>query len=78
MRMEMVGVAPRLWSVLPMGKRTGVQVLVVQLIRNIAELAWMPEFALSSPELTWSDAGEDAFEIRSLAGEQEVDSSFRR
>lgn len=62
----------RLWGVLPMGQRTDLEVLVAQLIRNIGELAWLPELALSSPELTWSDAGEDAFEIRNHAGGREV------
>jgi hypothetical protein len=62
----------RMWGVLPMGRRTGPNVLAVQMIRNIGELVWLPEFALASPELTWSDAGEDAFEIRSRAGEREV------
>jgi len=62
----------RMWGLLPMGRRTGPEVLTVQLIRNIGELAWFPELALSSPELTWSEASEDAFEIRSHAGEREV------
>jgi hypothetical protein len=66
----------RLWGVLPMGRRTDPEVLVVQLIRNIGELAWLPELALSSPELTWSDAGQDAFEIRSHAGEREIKVRF--
>jgi hypothetical protein len=66
----------QLWGVLPMGKRTDPEVLAVQLIRNIGELAWLPEFALASPELTWSDAGEGAFEIRSRAGEREVVARF--
>ena len=62
----------RLWGFLPMGQRTDPEVLAIQLIRNIAELAWLPEFALSSPELAWIDTGEDAFEIRRYAGEQEI------
>jgi hypothetical protein len=66
----------RLWGVLPMGKRTDPEVLAVQLIRNIGELVYLPEFALSSSELTWSDAGEDAFEIRSHAGEREIEVRF--
>ena len=55
-----------------MGRRTDLEVLVAQLIRNIGELAWLPELALSSPELTWSDVGEDAFEIRNHAGGRDV------
>jgi len=62
----------KLWGVVPMGQRTDPEVLTVQLIRNISELAWLPELALLDPELGWSDAGEDAFEIRCQAGEQEV------
>lgn len=59
----------RLWGVIPMmKKRTDPEVLTNQLVRNLGELAWLPELALSSPELAWSDAGEGAFEIRSHAG----------
>jgi hypothetical protein len=59
----------RLWGVVPMGKRTDPEVLLVQVVRNIAELAWLPELALATPDLAWIDAGEGAFEIRSSARE---------
>ena len=59
----------RLWGYISMGKRTDPEVLTVQLVRNLGELAWLPELALADPELVWQDAGEDAFEIRSNASE---------
>jgi hypothetical protein len=58
----------RLWGLVSMGKRADPEVLVVQLVRNIAELAWLPELALADPELAWEAAGVNAFEIRSGAG----------
>jgi hypothetical protein len=55
-----------------MGKRTDPEVLTVQLVRNLAELAWLPSFVLADPALAWSEAGDRAFEVRSSAGEQEA------
>lgn len=57
----------RLWGLVPMGKRTDPEVLTVQLVRNIGEVAWLPELALADPELAWEAAGENAFEVRSAA-----------
>jgi hypothetical protein len=62
----------RLWGILPMGKRTDPEVLMTQLVRNLAELAWLPPFALADPGLTWAGAGDSAFEVRTLAGEREA------
>ena len=62
----------RLWGVVPMGKRTDPEVLKVQVVRNVAELAWLPELALADPALDWEDAGKSAFAIRSRAAEQEI------
>jgi len=66
----------RLWGLLPMARRIVPEVLIVQLIRKIAELVWLPEFALSSPELAWSDIGPDAIKIRSHADEREIVVNF--
>lgn len=62
----------RLWGILPMGTRTGPEVLATQLVRNLAELAWLTSFVLADPSLAWRDAGETAFEVRSRAAEREV------
>ena len=62
----------RLWGVIPMGKRTDPEVLTSQLVRSLGELPWVPALALADPSLTWADAGETAFEIRSSAGDREV------
>ena len=62
----------RLWGYISMGKRTDPEVLTAQLVRNVGELAWLPELALADTELLWQDAGEGAFEICSNAAEQEI------
>ena len=55
-----------------MGSRTDPQVLTSQMVRNLGELPWLPSFVLADPNLRWSEAGENAFEVRWSAGEQEV------
>jgi hypothetical protein len=55
-----------------MGKLTDSEVLTLQLVRNLGELPWLPSFVLVDPTLTWTDAGENAFEVRSTAGDREV------
>jgi hypothetical protein len=62
----------RLWGLIPMGERTGAEVLATQLVRNLAELVWLPPFVLADPGLTWTGAGESAFEVRRNAGDREV------
>lgn len=62
----------RLWGIIPMGKLTDSEVLTLQMVRNLGELPWLPSFVLADPTLTWTDAGENAFEVRSTAGDQEV------
>ena len=44
----------KLWGVIPMCKRTDPQVLASQLVRNLAELAWVPSLALADPSLVWA------------------------
>jgi hypothetical protein len=62
----------RLWGVIPMGTRTDPEVLATQLVRNLAELVWLPSFALVDSTLTWAGAGETAFEVRCSAGDREA------
>jgi len=62
----------RLWGIIPMGKLTDSELLTIQLVRNLGELPWLPSFVLADPTLTWTDAGETAFEVRSTAGDREV------
>jgi hypothetical protein len=62
----------RLWGIIPMGKRTDPEVLATQLVRNLGELAMLPSFVLTDPALTWSEAGESAFEVRYSAGDREA------
>ncbi len=62
----------RLWGIIPMGKRTGPEVLATQLVRNLGELAMLPSFVLSDPALAWSETGESAFEVRCSAGVREA------
>ncbi len=62
----------RLWGFLPMGRRTDAEVLATQMVRNLGELAWLPEFALSDPALSWHNAGDKAFEIHSNSGNQAI------
>lgn len=60
----------RLWGIIPMGRRTDPEVLAAQLVRCLAELAWLPSFALADPALAWSGAGDTSFEVRAIAGDQ--------
>jgi hypothetical protein len=62
----------RLWGLVPMGKRTDLEVLVGQLVRGLCELAWLPLFVLVDPSLPWADTGESTFEVRSGARGREV------
>ena len=62
----------RLWGVIPMGKRTDPEVLSTQLVRNLAELAFLPSFVLTDPSLMWTAAGESAFEVRASAADREA------
>jgi hypothetical protein len=62
----------KLWGLLSMGKRTDPEVLATQVIRNIGELPLLPMFAVTDPNLEWSAAGENSFEVRSSVGDVEV------
>ncbi len=62
----------KLWGLKSTGGRSGPDVHAMQLIRHIAELAWLPDLATADPGLRWSGAGDDAFDIRADAAEREV------
>ena len=66
----------RLWGIIPMGKRTGPQVLATQLVRNLGELAWLPSFVLTDAALTWADAGDTSFEVGCRAADREATVRF--
>lgn len=66
----------KLWGMKSIGQSSGPDVLAMQLIRNIAELVWLPDVATADPALAWTAAGEDAFEIRADAAGREVNVRF--
>jgi hypothetical protein len=65
-----------IYGIKSLGQRKGPDVLVTQMIRNLAELAWVPELARAEPSLRWSAAGERAFEISRKAGRRNVTVRF--
>jgi hypothetical protein len=66
----------RLWGVIPLGKRLGKKVLAAQVVRNLGELAWLPAFVLTDGALTWTGTGDNAFEVRTKAGDRDVTVGF--
>lgn len=66
----------RMWGVVPMGGRKGPEVLKMQFVRSLAELVWMPQFVLALPDLTWTDTGDTAFDVRAAVAGQEFVVSF--
>ena len=62
----------KLWGVKSIGGRTGPEVQAMQLIRNLAELAWLPDMAAVDPSLRWQAAGADAFELTAQAADRPV------
>ena len=53
----------RLLGVIPMGSARGSEVTRLQLVRNLAELAFVPLVASRARGLVWSADGEDAFTL---------------
>jgi len=45
----------KLWGIIPMGSRRDPEVFRMQLVRSLAELPWMPQFALAITGLEWKD-----------------------
>jgi hypothetical protein len=66
----------KLWGLRSIGGKQGPEVLATQLVRNIAELVWLPDIALADPALRWTAAGDDAFSISADAGGREVTVRF--
>jgi hypothetical protein len=66
----------KLWGFIPMGGREGPEVFSMQLIRNLAELAWIPQFALSIPDLEWKDSSDNSFVVRAYLGEDDIAVTF--
>jgi hypothetical protein len=62
----------KLWGLKTLGAKHGPDVLAAQLIRNIAELTWLPDIALADQSLQWTAAGDDAFDISDDAAGREV------
>jgi hypothetical protein len=66
----------KLWGMIPMGGRSGLEVTRMQLVRSLAELPWKPQFALALPDLEWGDTGDTTFQVRTVVGNQEISVSF--
>jgi hypothetical protein len=62
----------KLWGIRSMGERSGPDVHAIQLIRNLAELACVPQLARAAAGLRWSGRDEDRFEVRARAADREV------
>ncbi|MEX1295284.1 MAG: DUF6544 family protein [Candidatus Limnocylindrales bacterium] len=61
----------KLWGLKSVGGKSGPEVHATQLVRNIAELVWLPDVALADPALRWGGS-DDTFEIRADAADREV------
>jgi hypothetical protein len=61
----------KLWGLKTVGNKSGPEVHAMQLVRNIAELVWLPDIALADPSLRWGGS-HDTFEIRADAAAREV------
>jgi hypothetical protein len=66
----------KLWGIVPMGGQKGPEVYAMQVVRSLAELPWKPQFALALPDLAWRDSGDASFQVRTVAGSQEISVSF--
>ncbi len=64
-----------LMGIKSINERRGPEVLPMQLVRNMAELAYIPDMAAAATSLRWSDpadGGVESFEIRADAGTSEM------
>jgi len=66
----------KLWNVISMGGREGAEVHSMQLVRHLAELPWIPQFALALMDLEWQDTGEADFEVQYHSGEHDITVAF--
>ncbi len=62
----------KLWGLKSIGGTSGPEVLATQLIRNIAELVWLPDLALADPALRWEPVDDESFEVTADAGDRVV------
>lgn len=64
----------RLMGIKTISERRGPDVLPIQLIRNIAELAFVPDLAAAAGSLRWeaAEGRPSSFQIRASAGDSEV------
>jgi hypothetical protein len=62
----------KLWGFIPLGKRTDEEVYASQLVRNLGELPWLPGFALTDPNLSWTDLSETTVEVRHSTDDGEI------
>lgn len=66
----------KMWGIRTLSERGGPEVHAMQLVRSIAELAWLPDLAESVVGLEWAEAGAAAFLISARAGERKVTVRF--
>jgi hypothetical protein len=62
----------RLWGIIPMGKRTDLEVFSSQMVRNLGELPWLPGFALTDSTLIWNETSETTFDVIKKTEETEL------
>lgn len=70
------GGSTKFWGLIPMGGREDPTAYRMQVIRNLAELPWMPSFALAIPNLEWKDQGELAFVLHARLAELDIVLTF--
>ncbi len=66
----------KLWGLIPMGGRKGLEVWMIQRVRSLAELPWKPQLALAIPDLEWQDTGAATFDVRTQVGDQAITIHF--
>ena len=62
----------KLWGLIPMGGRKGLEVWMMQRVRSLAELPWKPQLALVIPDLEWRDTGAVTFDMQIQVGDQGI------
>jgi hypothetical protein len=59
-----------------LGEHRDPEVLTTQWVRNLAELAFLPAYALADESLNWTADGDHAFWVQGRAGGQEAEVRF--
>lgn len=70
------GGSTRLWGVFSMGGRQDPTAYRMQVVRSLAELPWMPPFALVISGLQWQDQGAMGFTLRCSLTDPEIQLDF--